>query len=71
MLDRESQRLEWDEQVCEMMTVSDDFRNKTRMNRELVGKYYKICRRTGRSAHRYGLPLIVERSLVEEAEEVS
>lgn len=61
MLDTESQRLLEDEQVCTFMNVSDDFRNKIRSNKEMVERYYAMCRRTGRAAHSYGLPLLEER----------
>jgi hypothetical protein len=65
-LDTESQRLAFDELVCIHTSVADEFKVRTQADRALVAKYYKLCRKTGRSAHSFGLPLLEERSLREE-----
>lgn len=66
-LDTESQRLAFDERVCKFTNVSEDFKVRTRSDRALLIKYYKLCRKTGRSANSFGLPLLEDRPLEEES----
>lgn len=65
VLDEESKRLSRDQQVSMLVDVSDDFKNKIKLNRELIERYYALCRKTGRSARGYGLPLLENRELEE------
>ncbi|ETN41138.1 uncharacterized protein HMPREF1541_03073 [Cyphellophora europaea CBS 101466] len=67
-LDAENQRLDWDEDVCNAKNISGDFKHRTRENKVLVAKYLSMCRQTGHRARSFGLPLLQERPLDEEAD---
>lgn len=63
VLDSESDRLRWDEHVTSVLNVSTDFKNKIKVNRLLLEKYYRTCQQSARRARGYGLPLIKEREI--------